>query len=132
MPGITIHDNASPLKGAVLFLNAALKVYLDANSDRKDAKFNHIKEMMQANLYLTDLRGADVSKGEKYNEIDLVSFKKNGDPVCFTLQANAQLTIAHFKEAYLEKMSSPSQEMAKDIKEKLGFTGENANSPSLE
>ncbi|CDZ76492.1 hypothetical protein BN59_00761 [Legionella massiliensis] len=119
MPGIKIHDDNSPLQGAVLFLNATVKAYLEKNENRNDAKFLHLRQMMAQDLYLTDIRLP--TEKETYHQVDLVGFKKNGDPVCFTFRATENLAIHQSKETTLGQMSEPSQEMARDIQKHLGF-----------
>ncbi|KTD31574.1 MULTISPECIES: hypothetical protein [Legionella] len=116
-------ETQSHLEGTVMFLNAAIRTYLDraANINRKDEPFIQLKKMMTHSLYLADLRGANSEEGEKYNQIDLVGFKE-GIPICFTLKANANLTVVDFKkEDSLHRMSVKTQALIDDLKSKLSL-----------
>lgn len=119
MPGIKIHDDQSTMQGAVLFLNKTVSAFLDKSKERTESKFIQLKEMMKRDLYLTDIRLP--SDKESYHQVDLVGFKKNGAPVCFTFRTNEKLDVHQFKTTTLDQMSEPSQEMASDIQKKLGF-----------
>ncbi|ARG96348.1 hypothetical protein [Legionella micdadei] len=115
-------ENQSHLEGTVMFLNAAIRTFLDrtANIHRNDEPFMQLKKMMSQNLYLAELRGANPEGGEKYNQIDLVGFKEEGTPVCFTLNTNTNLTVVDFKkEELLQRMSVKTQALIDDLKEKL-------------
>src|SRR5262245_27789575 len=122
-------ENQTHLEGTVIFLNAAIKTYLNhsANIKRTDPPFLQLKSMMANNLYLTDLRGANAEKGEKFNQIDLIGFKEKGVLIFFTLNTNANLTVVDFKEkSSLEQMSAETQAMARQLQEKMALETEDS------
>lgn len=112
MPGLISCDN-SPLQSVALYLNASLKTYLANNQSRNDHKFVHLREMMEADLFLMDHQNL---------ESDLLGFGKDGKMVCFKLQMNDKLFVTHFIETTLDALSDLSQEKAQALQEKLGFT----------
>lgn len=114
-------ENQSHLSGTVMFLNAAVKTYLEraTNSKRIDEPFVQLKKMMSQNLYLAELRKANCEQGEKYNQIDLVGIDEQGTPLCFTLSTNANLTMVDFKkEDSLQRLSEATRDILEDLKEK--------------
>ena len=127
---ITLLKDQTDLEGTVIFLNAAVKAYLENNKNKPDPKFKHLEEMMAANLYLTDLRGAKPNQ-QKHNEIDLVGFNKNNEVICFTLHTSQQLTVTGFIKTSVEHMSQQSQQKTKDIQENLGFAVEEGLNPPV-
>lgn len=110
-------ENQAHLDGTVMFLNAAIKTYLNrpTNQQRTDGPFLQLKAMMVQNLYISELRCAD-KEGEKYNQVDLLGFK-NEETVCFTLYTNSRLTVVDFKEVNLRNMSDSTQSLAARLKE---------------
>ncbi|KTC88017.1 hypothetical protein [Legionella drozanskii] len=110
-------ENQAHLDGTVMFLNAAIKTYLNrpTNQKRTDGPFVDLKTMMAQNLYISELRCAD-KEGEEYNQVDLIGFK-SGEAICFTLYTNSRLTVVDFKEANWSQMSDSTQKLAISLKE---------------
>ncbi|KTD34049.1 hypothetical protein Lnau_2019 [Legionella nautarum] len=115
-------ENQANLDGTVMFLNAAIKTYLNrpTNQQRTDGSFLQLKTMMAQDLYICELRCAD-KEGEEYNQVDLLGFK-NEEAICFTLYTNSRLTVVDFKEVNLRDMSDSAQKLATRLKEEFGVT----------
>lgn len=133
MPGITIHDNDSPFKGAVKFANEAVKTFVEDNKNKTEPKHVHLREMMQRDLYITDVRAATNPSSKKINEknnqIDLVGFNKKGETVAFTILTDHNVNVQGFAEQALNKMSAATQEMAQDIRARSGLDQDSGYNP---
>lgn len=129
---IVIYKENEHLSGAQKFANQAMKNFISKTKDNTEPKFEALREMMKGNLYFTDIRVAinptSQKISERSNQYDIVGFKKNGDPVAFTVLCDGTMQVKGFKQTELSKMSQNTQEMASLIHKDLT---KEAQPPSL-
>lgn len=127
---ITIFEDDSPLKGAQLFANQAMRKYLSETLDRTEPRFVALRKMMKGDMYFTDLRMpkdlASDKPSEKSHQFDIVGFRPNGASVSFTFLCDSVFNIIDFRRIELSKMSQNTQAMVQHISEH-----QKPSSPSL-
>ena len=124
---ITIFEEDSPLKGAQLFANQAMRNFLSDTTDRTEPRFVALRAMMKGDMYFTDVRmPKDLSSekiSEKSHQFDIVGFRPNGAPVSFTFLCDSTFKITDFRRIKLENMSENTQIMAEHISKSLKSSG---------